>query len=370
MKKYTSIAYSKSLTEGYTTGSLSIEDGQLLFNSDLTGEINFSISSLSMVIQDGQEGLIYFTTPAKDWRFSTTDKSIISETALSQLKLQGLRKDSRKSARRATFVILGILIGFIALMILGFLYFRTKLVNSLAIKVPFHVEQSLGQSYITELMKSDGLDSNSVIIDTLNEKLSTLFHQTDLPFKTFISEDTTMNAFALPGGFLVFNKGMLMNAKSWSEVQGVAAHEMAHVTMKHHSRGMISQVGWVALFGLVFGDGGALSQMVLGTAGQLEQLSYSREFEAEADSKGFEYLSKANIDPQGMIDFFLTLDAKYGAMQQVPEFMSTHPDTKIRIAALQKLVDIQHNNSFRNFGDYESFKMTLINQSNVELNKK
>jgi predicted Zn-dependent protease len=218
------------------------------------------------------------------------------------------------------------------------------------------VEDDLGRGYIYDLGKSVGLDSTSTIHKELMEKAKPIFSQHTKPFKIYISPDTSINAFALPGGYLVFNKGLLTKAKKWEEVLGVAAHEMAHVTLKHHSRGLVSQLGWVSLLSLFLGDAGAMTQLIMGTAGQLAQLNYSRDFESEADEKGFEYLTKANIDPQGMVDFFKILEEQYGSKQSVPQFMSTHPDTKNRIAAIQAKVNAYTSKSHVKFSEYESFK--------------
>ena len=120
----------------------------------------------------------------------------------------------------------------------------------------------------------------------------------------FIIEADEVNAFALPGGKIVIHSGLLTRAESWEEVAGVLSHEIAHVTQRHHIRGVISKLGVFTIVSFLIGDGTAVAATISEMGGQLESLAYSRSFEKEADNKGWDFLEQANINPEGMIVFF------------------------------------------------------------------
>ena len=170
-------------------------------------------------------------------------------------------------------------------------------------------------------------------------------------FQIFIADDKALNAFAVPGGFLIFNRGMLTEVENIEEIYGVAAHEMAHVTRRHTLRQMLSTIGTYALIQAVFGDvSGILAVMADNSAFLLSRM-YSREAEEEADKEGLNYLKQIDVNPNGLVSFFEKLKAHHKKQlaelekQGIPvadlplSFLSTHPNTDDRISYLQAQID-------------------------------
>jgi len=168
----------------------------------------------------------------------------------------------------------------------------------------------------------------------------------------FIVDDPQINAFAVPGGYIGLNSGVILQAKSDQEVAGVLAHEVAHIQQRHIPRllaaSRISSAAAMAglLAGIVAaasGAGHADAAIALSTAAYAEnQLRFTREFEQEADRVGLDLLQRAGFDPRGMPDFFEKLQA-WSRLNDVdaPEFLRTHPlstsrisDTRARAEAL------------------------------------
>ena len=159
----------------------------------------------------------------------------------------------------------------------------------------------------------------------------------------FIVDDPQINAFAVPGGYIGLNSGVLLQAKSEHEVAGVLAHEVAHIEQRHIPRLMaasrISSAAAMAglLAGIVAaasGAGHADAAIALSTAAYAEnQLRFTREFEQEADRVGLDLLQRAGFDPRGMPDFFEKLQA-WSRLNDVdaPEFLRTHPLSTSRIS--------------------------------------
>ena len=187
---------------------------------------------------------------------------------------------------------------------------------------------------VSEYMQSTGL------------KLSSLAHDGNRAFNYFIVRDPAINAFALPGGFIGIHTGLLMETANESELAGVLAHEIAHVTQRHIARGLESQsrtnlVSTAAmlvaiLLGGVAGVGGNATMGAISAAQGLaaqSQINFTRENEYEADRVGIGILAAAGFDPNAMPAFFDTMGRRTQlGPNGLPELLRTHPVTSARIA--------------------------------------
>jgi predicted Zn-dependent protease len=175
-------------------------------------------------------------------------------------------------------------------------------------------------------------------------------------FEVFAVKDSSINAFALPGGFIGFHTGLLVSAETDSEVASVMGHETGHVLQRHLARQMDKQTTntMIALAGILLGalaasrNPGVASGLMQG--GQAvavnNQLSYSRDAEREADRIGFQILAASGYDVNGAPGFFQRLQKATGIMDSgVPSYVRTHPLTTDRIADMQ---DRAHNIANRN----------------------
>jgi predicted Zn-dependent protease len=181
-------------------------------------------------------------------------------------------------------------------------------------------------------------------LQTVGSRLATHASDGHVPFQFFLVKDRSINAFALPGGFVCVNAGLVLAAGNESELAGVLAHEIAHVTQRHIARGlraqskssMVSAAALLAaiLIGAATGSADAAQAGVViaqGAAAQ-QQLNFSRAAENEADRVGIGYMAAAGFDARAMPAFFDTLNRKSGGPGKVPEFLQDHPVTSNRIA--------------------------------------
>ena len=162
-------------------------------------------------------------------------------------------------------------------------------------------------------------------------------------FKATVVLHNSLNAFAVPGGYVFVFTGMIMNLDREDELAGVLAHELAHVTQRHVAarleRAQYLTVGslLLAIAGVAAGGpgGGALAIGAMG-AGQSAMLNYSRVDESEADHIGLQYLTAAGYPPSGMVGGFKVLRQKsWMSGTSVPTYLSTHPAIGDRINGLQ-----------------------------------
>lgn len=169
-------------------------------------------------------------------------------------------------------------------------------------------------------------------------------------FEFFALNNPEINAFALPGGFMGFHSGLITAAQNESELAGVMAHEIAHVTQKHLARmisgnqyaGMIASIAALAIAILASRSNPQASSAVMAAtqAGMIQsQLNFTRKHEKEADRIGFDMLVKAGFDPRGMVSFFERMQhASRYHENSAPSFLRTHPVTHERIADIQNRV--------------------------------
>ena len=180
-------------------------------------------------------------------------------------------------------------------------------------------------------------------ITVLGDSLAKVTDQRDLQWHFNIVDSKEVNAFAVPGGYVYVNRGLIERAQTMSEVAGVIGHEIGHVTRRHSIRQMQKAQG--ANIGMslgciltrICGSGLATTAMDVGAGGLFAH--FSRGDEAEADDEGVRTLIKAGIDPNGIPEMFrVLLDERKKSPGAVDAFFATHPMEEDRIAAAQALI--------------------------------
>ena len=179
-------------------------------------------------------------------------------------------------------------------------------------------------------------------IQSLGFKLVSGGSQGSTDFHFFVLADPTVNAFAIPGGYIGIHSGLITNTESESELASVVAHEIAHVTQRHIARAIAdaegSQYATLAavIAGLLIGtqnsQAGQAAIAGATAAGAQSQINFTRTNEKEADRVGIGMLAKAGYDPRAMPTFFEKLDLASRYYSRPPEFLSTHPVTTSRIS--------------------------------------
>jgi len=140
-----------------------------------------------------------------------------------------------------------------------------------------------------------------------------------------IHNDSVLNAFCTPGGYIYVYTGILKYLDSEDQFAGVMGHEIGHADMRHSTRQMTSMFGVEALLSILAGDKAMLTQVT----GALIGLKFSRKHETEADERSVLYLCPTDYNADGGAGFFEKIQAAGGSRQ--PEFLSTHPDPGNRI---------------------------------------
>lgn len=146
-----------------------------------------------------------------------------------------------------------------------------------------------------------------------------------------------VNAFSLPDRHLVVNSGLILYCASADELAGVVAHEIAHMERRHVMKKMVKEIG-LGMLATIAG-GKSTGEILRQVARTLSSTAFDREHESEADSVSVRYLQSARIDPTGLANFLFRLSGEKGDVAKEFEWLSTHPNSGDRAAAILKLRD-------------------------------
>ncbi|MBM4138372.1 MAG: M48 family metallopeptidase [Nitrospira sp.] len=227
-------------------------------------------------------------------------------------------------------------VGGVALAFMLGLWFGADLLVELAVaRIPVEWEQKLGQSAYKDFLAQQEIMKEGLTVSAVDEMTHRLTAQIpDNPYKfevTVVKSDV-VNAFALPGGYIVVFTGLMKKAGNGEEVAGVMSHELNHVLQRHGLERIVKQLGLVAVVSIILGDQQGLVSLARQLGVELLTLKFSRAQETEADLTGLQLLYRAKIDPSGMISFFQRLSEKdEGRM----EWFSTHPMSQGRAERLK-----------------------------------
>lgn len=240
-----------------------------------------------------------------------------------------------------------LLLFFVALFFVGVVLLfmqKDRIVEFVVDRIPQNWEEQWGDQ-VFETIKAQGTVLEDSLwqaeVEKITSRLLPVVEGSGYNFHFHIMEDTNVNAFAIPGGHVVILTGLLESAGSAEEVAGVLAHELGHVTERHSMRQIVQSAGLLVLVQAMFGDASGVAAILTEGSRFLLQQKFSRNFEREADDKGWEYLIAAEIDPRGMTRFFEKLKAIYegsagSSMDSTMALLNTHPTTDERISRLEE----------------------------------
>nr|WP_323137503.1 M48 family metalloprotease [Dyella subtropica] len=211
--------------------------------------------------------------------------------------------------------------------------------------------QDYGAAMLRQMRAMDMVVDDALLDDYVNDLGYRLVASSDKPkdhFSFFIVKDSVINAFAAPGGYIAVNSGLITITNSESELAGVIAHEIGHITQNHLQRAFEASKKDAPLLALVLlgaiaagagagaGDAGAAVLMSGQGLMMQRQINFTRKDEVEADRAGIQTLANAGFDPNAMASFFErmqdTLRAGSAGDRDVPELLQTHPVTLSRIS--------------------------------------
>lgn len=204
-------------------------------------------------------------------------------------------------------------------------------------------ELQLGASYDPQIVASMGEYKDpelEQLITRLGMEMAKASHRPNLDWKFTIIDSDVVNAFAVPGGYVYFTRGILAHFNNEAEFAGVLGHEIGHVTARHTAKSMrrqqLAQVGMIA--GMLASQEVRNNMQAISQGVQILFLKYGRDAESQSDALGVEYSSEQGYDANYMAGFFRTIDRlQKQAGVEIPDFLSTHPNPLNREANVKAM---------------------------------
>lgn len=233
---------------------------------------------------------------------------------------------------------------------LSYVYMLPWVAEKSVVLIPESYDDSLGETFIDEnsLLGESQVEKSKILNDfAANLQLN---NKKKLKFKVIDAD--IMNAYALPDGTIVVYTGILKEMKNYDELVGLIGHEAAHVNNRHSMKMLCRNLSGYLFISTVLGDVNGVMAVIGDNVNTLQSLSFSREYEREADEEGFAIVTKNNVNPKGMVTLFQRLQKEHSI--EMPEFLSTHPVTKDRIQSIKTMI------STKNHVIQEDFKLKAL----------
>ncbi len=235
-------------------------------------------------------------------------------------------------------------------------------------------EHLLGRTWLRNLRHQAGTLHNPVLTEyseNLIYRLASNSEVSDRRFEIILLDNNQLNAFAVPGGVIGINAGLFLHAKTESQFAAVLAHELAHLSQRHFARqveesrkqapiAMATLLGSILLLATNNTEAGFAGLMTSQAAASQWALSYSRDWEREADRIGMHTLTGSRFNPQGMPEMFRQMYDAHKYSERPPEFLLTHPVTENRISDAAARVDTMKPEQLETDIEYRLMRVSLL----------
>jgi beta-barrel assembly-enhancing protease len=261
-----------------------------------------------------------------------------------------------------------LIVGLVWVVVWGVFYLKDYGFRKATALIPVRWEQKLGEVALAQIKARTRFINDPSVLKPLNSLADPLLSSVpnkSYRFVLFVSDAREVNAFALPGGYLVFNRGLLEKARTPEEIQGVLAHEVAHVLERHSLVQLAQNIGLKVAVQALLGNESPYLDYLVRNGSQLLSLKFTRDHERAADDLGWELLQNAQINPRGMLDFFAILKSETDAKGKVglgpgAAFLSTHPTPQERIDRLEQKKAALGSREFTSFEvEFKSLQAAL-----------
>ena len=337
-KTFPAHATHPTLGDAEVAGTLAVGEFALRFASE-SGAMELPYDGLDIAFGTKQDRRITFThEQVADGVFIADNADLLCEPVFRKKNCLRRQIDEHREqleGRRRlvlTGLFFGAFVGLSAVLGAAVEWGLPRLISRVPVKFEKHLGDEAAAAVLHQFKPARETNVTAQL-EALVTRLTQSLPQNDFQFRVTVLADALPNAFALPGGNIFVNVGLLRLCTNSVEVAGVLAHEIAHVTRRHGLRTMITTIGPARAMKAVLGDNhGFLSTLAAGSDLLIGQ-SFSREFEREADEGGFDLMVAANFDPRGLEQGLRRLDS-IGGGDDGPRALMSHPPTSERLERL------------------------------------
>jgi len=222
----------------------------------------------------------------------------------------------------------------LAVIVAGYLVIIPWVGEKSVLLIPEHYDISMGQTFYRQYLNTNSIDTAKT--QALNQFASHLQLRNTIKLHFTVIKSTTVNAFSLPDGNIVVFTGLLDLMKDYDELAGLIGHEVSHVNNRHSMKMLCRNLSGYLFISAVLSDVNGIMAIIGDNVHNLQSLSYSRQFERQADEQGTRLMILNGINPKGMTDLFSRL--KSSEKVSLPAFISSHPITSDRIESINRLI--------------------------------
>lgn len=303
-------------------------------------ELALPLVGIQLEVAGADNDLLFCRHPQHPGRCLYAKAALLLPALQGRLPEAALAPLAGRLSRRKHSLLFGIVGGVGALVLVIWLVMQAA--GTMATWLPMSVDQELGKA-AKPLVLSDAtgkIVTDKVVVDAVDEIIKRVVQHSespDLPYDLTIVRSDTVNAFALPGGYMVVFTGLIEQAESPDALAAVLGHEWTHVTRRHGMQRLGQSAGTVLLVDVVIGNIAGVLQTAAELFSMTQIQSYGREHEEESDAEAVHILHRAGLNPQAVADFFAVLAKSSPQTDSGPlSWLSTHPSHEDRIAAARK----------------------------------
>ncbi len=346
-ESYEGGVFSATLKDGRAGAALALSATGVVAKMPAGDLLEIPYTNLTLVIGGASGHMLFCRGPAQEPTFFCDDTRMLTAlTAVPNTTVAVAAQQLRASLSRKRWSSVALWLTILAL-VLGVGFAVPALLNHAVPKaiasVPMSVDEKIGKVLVKAMDLGGSEFKNAKTLAPLQQLVDGLKAYSAMPnanYRVHLVDNSQVNAFALPGGELVVNSGLIEAAKQPTEVAAVLAHEMGHVTHRHGLERIGQSLGIVGAVELLLGDVGGLAA----TAKELFTLAavnnYSRAQEEEADIAAVTTLHAAGLDARALSDFFTRMKAEATPLDvEALNWLSSHPDFDTRMAAVNALAE-------------------------------
>jgi len=232
-----------------------------------------------------------------------------------------------------THLLLGVAVFF--LIAVAYIFVTPIVAKKAVLLIPAAVDAKLGELFMEKYSGTAKIDSAKTLL--LNEFASKITWNNKVKLNFLVIESNTVNAFALPSGDIIVFTALLNRIEDYESLAALLSHEVSHINKRHSMQIICKSLAGYALISVLTTDISALTAVILENASKLNDLSYSRDMELEADDGGIILLEENNINPAGMLSLMEILQSGISGA----EFLSTHPIIEKRIENVKSRIGVR-----------------------------
>lgn len=226
-------------------------------------------------------------------------------------------------------------ITFLALVGVGYFWGIPWVAEKAVVAIPEEYDNSLGSTFFEQYIKNDSVNVEKTKL--LNQFAQELKLNNTKKLHFTVVESEIVNAFALPDGNIVVYSGLLNTLEKPEELVGLIGHESSHVNQRHSMKMLCRNLSGYLLISTVFNDVNGITAIIGENVHSLQNLSYSRKFESQADQDAVAIMEQNHVDPKGMLELFDRLQSAQDI--EMPELLSSHPITRERAHNIERIIN-------------------------------